>query len=63
MKKGELSPECRNVACGKAIDTLDRIFDRLDDPAPVVRFVKRQLKSCRPAVVKKAEKFLEVHAA
>lgn len=58
-RKGKLSPECRNVACGQAIDTLDRIFDLIQDPVPVVRFVRRQLKSTRPAVVKKAEKFLK----
>jgi hypothetical protein len=62
-RKGEPSPECRNVACGQAIDTFDRVFHLIDDPAPVVRFVRRQLKSPRPAVVKKAEKFLARHTA
>jgi len=49
--------ECRNIAKGKAIEAFDRFFDSIKDQAPVVRFVKRQLKNSRPATRKKAEKF------
>ncbi len=59
-----LSPECRNVALGHTVDTFDEIFDLLGDKdtqAAVVKFVKRQLKNTRNAVVKKAEKFIKRH--
>ena len=56
-----LSPECRNVALGQAVDTFDEIFDLLGDKDTVVKFVKRQLKNTRNAVVKKAEKFIKRH--
>ena len=59
--KGALSPECRNVAIGHAIDTFDQFFDQIDDKSAVVAFVKRQLKNTRKSVVKKAERFLRKH--
>ncbi len=61
-RHGEPSPECRNVALGQAIETFDQVFDKIDNKATVVRFVKRQLKNMRPQVVKKAEEFLAKHA-
>jgi hypothetical protein len=57
--KGALSPECRNVAIGHAIDTFDKLFEQIDDKAKVIAFVKRQLKNTRKPVVKKAERFLK----
>ena len=59
---GELSPECRNVAIGQAIDTFDELFDDLEDKDTIIRFVKKQLKNTRQKVVKKAEKYLKKHA-
>ncbi len=61
-KRGEPSPECRNVAIGQAIDAFDQVFDQIDNKPAVVRFVKRQLKNTRPPVVKKARAFLARHA-
>ena len=51
--------ECRNVALGHAIEAFDQFFDLLRDRAPVVRFVKGQLKNSRHATRKKAEQFLK----
>ena len=51
--------ECRNVAIGQAIETIGQIFRLLHEKAPVVRFVKRQLKNTRDATRKKAERFLK----
>jgi hypothetical protein len=51
--------ECRNVALGHAIEAFDQFFDLLRDRAPVVRFVKGQLKNGRNATRKKAERFLK----
>lgn len=58
---GELSPECRNVAIGQAIDTFDQIFDEIVDKETIIKFVKKQLKNSRQKVAKKAEKFLKKH--
>jgi len=54
--------ECRNVASGHAVESLDMFFERLKKPQPVLEFVKRQLNNRRNAVKKKAAKFLKKHA-
>jgi hypothetical protein len=61
MLDGTLSPECRNVAIGHAIDAFDRLFDSLKRKKPVLEFVRRQLGNSRQAVRKKAERFLLIH--
>jgi hypothetical protein len=61
INKGALSPECRNVAIGQAIDSFDTFFNQIDDKAKVIAFVKRQLKNTRKPVAKKAERFLRKH--
>ncbi|MBN2208383.1 MAG: hypothetical protein JW759_03715 [Candidatus Coatesbacteria bacterium] len=59
MHKGELSPECRIIVAGHAIDSFARFFDLITDKKKVIAFVQRQLKSPRPAVGKRAAKFLK----
>ena len=61
LLKGKVSPECRNVAIGHAIDSFDKLYDRMAGKAEVVRFVKRQLWNSRQQVVRKAEQFLRRH--
>jgi hypothetical protein len=56
--KGELSPECRNVAIGHAICSLEGFYDRIENKSDVIKFIKRQLKNTRKPVAKKAEQFL-----
>ena len=51
------TPECRNVAAGHAIQTLDRFFEHIQKKTPVLAFVESQLNNPRPATRKKAEKF------
>lgn len=58
---GAPSPECRNVACGQAIDALDALYGAIHRKKPVVEFVRRQLRCARPAVRKKAAAFLSRH--
>ena len=53
------SPECRNVAIGHAVLALGDFFELLQHPAPVLRFVRKQIKNSRPATRKKAEQFLK----
>jgi hypothetical protein len=57
------TPECRNVACGHAIDSLDKFYDLLRARKRVREFVTRQLSSTRAPVRRKAERFLKRHAA
>lgn len=52
------TPECRNVALGKAIEAFDMLYDQIEHRDPVIRLVKRQLKSPRNATRKKAERFV-----
>jgi hypothetical protein len=53
------SPECRNVAIGHAVLALGDFFELLQHPAPVLRFVRKQIENSRPATRKKAEQFLK----
>jgi len=59
---GKPSPECRNVACGHAVDALDVLCGDRPPAKQVVEFVRRQLRSTRPAVRRKAAAFLSKHA-
>jgi len=52
------TPECRNVAIGHAIRSLDRFFDAVKKRRPVLEFVRRQLENPRQATRRKAERFL-----
>jgi len=51
--------ECRNVAIGHAIQSLDRFFESIPRQRAVLGFVRRQLDNPRPATRRKAEKFLK----
>lgn len=62
QRHGKLSPECRNVAIGHAIDSFEKFFEQIDDKKAVIAFVKRQLKNTRKQVAKKAERFIRKHA-
>jgi len=53
------TPECRNVAIGHAVLALAEFIDLIRDSAPVLRFVRKQLKNPRPATRRKAERFLK----
>jgi len=53
------TPECRNVAIGHALQSLDRFFPHVTQPGPVIEFVQRQLTNPRPATRRKAERFLK----
>ena len=55
--------ECRNVAVGHAIESLESFFALVRRPQPVVDFVWRQLDNPRSAVKRKAAKFLKQHSS
>lgn len=54
--------ECVNIACGYAIDAFGGFFETIENKDAVLKFVKRQMKNTRPAVQKRAVKFLKKHA-
>ncbi|MBN2508197.1 MAG: hypothetical protein JXQ71_16050 [Verrucomicrobia bacterium] len=51
--------ECRNVAIGQAIESLDRFYDRIGNPGEVLEFVRSATRNARPATRKKAADFLK----
>ena len=51
--------ECRNVAIGHAIQSLDRFFESIPRQRAVLGFVRRHLGNPRPATRRKAERFLK----
>ena len=53
------TPECRNVAIGHAIKSLDKLLGQVKKRRAVLAFVTRQLDNPRPATGKKAERFLK----
>lgn len=53
--------ECRNVALGHVVQSLDGAFDHFRQRKLIVQFVQRQLGNRRTAVKKKAERFLKRH--
>lgn len=62
VEKGRFdTDECRNIAMGGVIDALDRLFPQIQRPRRVLNFVRRQLENSRPAVRRKADRFLSRH--
>jgi hypothetical protein len=53
--------ECRRIALGQAIDSLDELFERIGDKERVLKLVKKQLANTRKSTAKKAEQFLKKH--
>ncbi len=53
--------ECRNIALGHAIASLDRFYHQIKDKKSVVKLIKEQRKNSRNATRKKAEKFIKKH--
>ena len=53
--------ECRNIALGHAIDSLDLFCDRITDKEPVLAMVRKQVRNSRNSTRKKAERFLRRH--
>jgi hypothetical protein len=51
--------ECRNIACGHAIEAFAEFFDQVHAQDKVIRFVKNQVTNPRSGTAKKAEKFLK----
>jgi hypothetical protein len=57
------TPECRNVALGHVLKSLDLIFEKISDRQPVLDLAKRQLRNRRNAVKVRARAFLKKHGS
>jgi hypothetical protein len=55
------TPECRNMALGHVVKSLDLFFEQVKDPKPVMALVRRQPGNSRNAVKKNAAAFLKRH--
>jgi hypothetical protein len=51
--------ECRNIALGHVIKSVDEFFDQIKDQEPMIKLIRRQLKNSRNATRKAAEKFVK----
>lgn len=58
INRGEVSPECKNIICGHAIESFTRFFELIKSKKDVINFVKSNLNNSRKSTAKKAEKFL-----
>jgi len=61
LYKGEPSPECNCIVCGKVLDCFEHYFDRSTSQAAMLRFAEEQLNSSRKAVANNAGEFLKRH--
>jgi hypothetical protein len=52
-------PECRNVAIGHALRSLDQFFPHLRNKRPVLAFARKQLANPREATRRHAKRFLK----
>jgi hypothetical protein len=51
--------ECRNIALGHFIVSVDQFFDQIKDKKPLVDLIKKQLNNTRNATKKKAMQFVK----
>lgn len=49
--------ECRNIALGHVIKSVDHFFGQIKDKEPMIKLIRKQLKNSRNATKKVAEKF------
>ncbi len=51
--------ECRNIALGQVIKSVEKFFGQIQDKEPMLALIKKQLKNSRPATKKAAENFMK----
>ncbi len=62
MNKGQPSPECNCIVCGKVLECFEHYFDFSVNQTAMLDFAKGQLESSRKAVAKNAEIFIRRHS-
>ena len=53
------TPECRNVAIGHALRSLDKFFPHLRNKRPILAFARKQLRNPHAPARRHAERFLK----
>lgn len=61
IHRGEPSPECNRILCGKVMECFERYFGHSGSQRLMIDFAEKQLGSSRKAVAKTAERFLKSH--
>ncbi|MCI0691837.1 hypothetical protein L0337_07495 [candidate division KSB1 bacterium] len=51
--------ECRNIALGHVIKSVEQFFGQIKDKEPMLKLIRKQLKNSRNATRKVAEKFVK----
>ena len=62
IHKGEVSPECKNVAYGEAIKAFDKLYDKAQNKQDILAFVRRQIGNTRAKVSKSAQIFIKKYS-
>ncbi len=60
--KGEPSPECWNIVCGAALDSFAQYWPQASQKPEILAFAASLCQNSRPAVARKATRFLKEHA-
>lgn len=63
IHKGEVSPECLNIAKGQIIECFDRIFENSPYQEEMVAFAQANVDNPRNLVRRKARKFVTNHSS
>ncbi len=58
INRGEVSPECKNIICGHAIESFACFNSLIKSKKAVLDFAGRNINNSRKSTAKKAEKFL-----
>ena len=61
LHKGEVSPECKNIMLGSAIEYFDKVFDISESKKEMLEFAEAEVKNTRKKVAKTAEDFINKH--
>jgi hypothetical protein len=61
LHKGEVSPECKNIMLGSAIEYFDKVFDISESKKEMLEFAEAEVKNTRKKVAKTAGDFLDKH--
>lgn len=59
LHKGEVSPECLNVAKAQIIDCFDRVYPKSQYKSQILTFVQANVDNTRSQVRSKAKRFLK----
>jgi hypothetical protein len=61
LHKGEVSPECKNIMLGSAIEYFDRVFEISENKEKMLQFAQSQTDNSRAKTAKTARDFLKKH--